>query len=124
MQFRLQLYEFLSYDYRKALQSAGIKSPKPLPVANKTAGKKKGIEKYYTSDIQDRALFIFGPFLERYGYKFPRDWKNKHIPYTSFFLFNVGGFLRKWKWKLSKKSKRKSIQGSIYGNIQRENEKS
>ena len=39
------------------------------------------------------------------------------------FLFisclKIGCFIRKWKWKLKKHSNRKSIEGTIYGNIKR-----
>lgn len=112
-------YENISSDYQNALKYAGIENPQPLPVANKTAGKKKSLAKYYTEDIQNRALFVFGPFLKKYNYKIPKDWQKKRIPISSFLLFYVAGYIREWKWKLKKHSKKKSIKGSIYGDIQR-----
>ncbi|MGY8987700.1 MAG: hypothetical protein ACKVG7_03995 [Flavobacteriales bacterium] len=115
-------YESIENDYLTALRKSGVENPKPLPVENKTTGKKKELSEYYTTEIQDRALFIFGPFLEKYGYGFPEDWKNKDIPYTSYFLFKIGGYIRRWKWKLKKHSERKSIKGSIYGDMQKEQE--
>jgi len=42
------------------------------------------------------------------------------IPSSSKFLFYIGGVIRKWKWKLKKHSSRKSIKGTIYGDMQRE----
>ena len=116
-------YENIAEDYRTALTKAGIENPKDLPVENKTSGKKNEISEYYTSEIQDRAVFVFGPFLEKYGYKFPENWDNKNIPFSAFVLFRIGSFIRKWKWKLKKHSKRKSIKGSIYGDMQRNQEK-
>ena len=116
-------YENISHDYKEALKRAGVKDPKPLPMANKTSGKKQDLEEYYTKDIQRRALFIFGPFLKKYNYTFPKRWQNKQIPHTAYILFHVIGFIRKWKWRFKKNSERKSIKGSIYGDIQREKEK-
>lgn len=112
-------YENISEEYKTALVKAGIKNPKELPVANKTSGKKEDLNEYYTEDIQNLALFVFGPFLEKYEYDIPRNWKFQKIPFSAYFLFHVGGIIRKWKWKLKKPSDRKSLEGTIYGDIQR-----
>jgi hypothetical protein len=114
-------YENITNDYKTALIKAGIENPKNLPVANKTVGKKKDLSEYYTKDVQSLALFIFGPFLKKYSYQFPKDWTHTEIPLSARFLFYIGGIIRKWKWKLKKKSGRKSIEGSIYGDMQRKN---
>ena len=113
-------YENITQDYKTALKKAGIKNPKALPIANKTSGKKKDLSEYYTKEIQSLALFVFGPFLKKYQYKIPKNWTNTRVSLYSKFLFYTKRHLRKWKYKLQKKSKRKSINGSIYGNIQRE----
>ena len=105
------------------MKNAGIKNPKSLPLANKTVGKKQDLNEYYTEEIQSLALFVFGPFLEKYNYDIPNNWKFKNIPFSSHFLFVVGGLLRKIKWKFMKKSSRESIKGSIYGDIQRKEKK-
>jgi hypothetical protein len=114
-------YENITEDYKIALAKAGIENPKDLPVANKTFGKKKDLSEYYTKEIQSLALFVFGPFLKKYDYKFPKDWNQTKIPLSAKFLFHIGGIIRKWKWKLKKQSSRKSIRGSIYGDVQRKN---
>jgi len=113
-------YENITKDYITALKKAGIKNPKPLAVVNKTSGKKKDISEYYTEEIQNLSLFVFGPFLSKYNYEIPSNWKYKNIPFSSFFLFKIGGIVRKLKWKLKIHSNRKSIKGSIYGDMQRE----
>ncbi|MDG1718264.1 MAG: hypothetical protein P8H17_00295 [Flavobacteriales bacterium] len=112
-------YENITEDYKIALKKSGIKNPKDLPVENKTDGKKKDLSEYYTKDIQSLALFVFGPFLKKYDYGFPEHWTHTEIPLSARFLFYIGGIIRKWKWKLKKNSIRKSIKGSIYGDIQR-----
>ena len=114
-------YENITNDYKTALTKAGIKSPKDLPVVNKTAGKKKELSEYYTNDIKSLALFVFGPYLKKYEYEFPEYWTHTEIPLSARFLFYIGGIIRKWNWKLKKQSQRKSIEGSIYGDMQREN---
>jgi hypothetical protein len=113
-------YENIEEDYITALEKAGINNPKRLPVANKTSGKKQNLSDYYTTDIQSLTLFVFGPFFDKYNYQFPEDWKNRTVPFSSTVLFKLGECLRKWKWKLKKNSDRKSIKGSIYGDMQRE----
>ena len=112
-------YENITNDYKTALIKAGIENPKDLPVANKTAGKKKDLSEYYTKDIQSLSLFIFGPFLKKYEYQFPKDWAHTEIPLSAKFLFYIGGIIQKWKCKLKKQSTKKSIDGSIYGDMQR-----
>ena len=112
-------YENIQSDYLKALRMAGVKNPRPLPIANKTSGKKENNESYYTNEIRKRSLFVFGPFFKKYNYHFPKDWNNKNISHLSIILFNIIGFLKEWKWKLKKQSNRKSIKGSIYGDMQR-----
>ena len=75
---------------------------------------------FYTEEIQKRAVYVFGPFLEKHGYSFPESWQNTTIPYTSKILFELLGVVRRINQKLKKKIKRKSIAGSIYGDMQRE----
>ena len=114
-------YENITDDYKTALIKAGIENPKYLPVANKTAGGKKDLSEYYTKDVQSLASFVFGPYLKKYVYQFPKDWTHTKIPLSAQFLFYIGGIMRKWKWKLRKYPTRKSIKGTIYGNMQRKN---
>ena len=114
-------YETITEDYKTALNKAGIENPRGLPIVNKTTGKKKDLSEYYTNDVQSLALFVFGPFLKKYEYKFLEDWNQIKIPLSAKFLFYIGGIIRKWKWKLKKQSSRKSIKGTIYGDIQRKN---
>lgn len=112
-------YENIAEDYKTALIKAGVKNPKPLAVTNKTSGKKKDITEYYTEEVQRLALFVFGPFLSKYNYEFPDKWINKKVPFSAYFLFKIGEIARRLKWKIKKHSNRKSIKGSIYGDMQR-----
>ena len=116
-------YENINEDYLSVLQKSGIKNLKPLPIANKTYGKKNDLKEYYTEDIQDLSLFVFGPFMTKYHYEFPEHWKNINIPISSFLLFRIGIIFRKIKWKFKKSNDRKSLKGTIYGDIQRKKTK-
>ena len=114
-------YEKIAEDYLLALNKVGVESPLPLPVANKTAGKKNDLSKYYTEEIRRQAIYVFGPFLAKYNYSFPENWGNINIPTSSIIKFKIMGILRKFNEKFIKQhSARKSISGTIYGDIQRE----
>ena len=113
-------YENISEDYLTTLKKAGVENPRPLPVANKTAGKKKDIFGYYTDEIKEKAIFVFGPFLEKYNYSFPEEWGEVRSSIKSRVQFRVLGVLRKLKQKYFKKHTEKfGLQGTIYGDIQR-----
>tara|TARA_B100000902_G_C27311171_1_gene918505 strand:- start:2219 stop:3007 length:789 start_codon:yes stop_codon:yes gene_type:complete len=113
-------YENIAEDYLLALKKAGVQNPKPLPVANKTVGKKPDILGYYTDDIKERAIAVFGPFIEKYNYSFPEEWALLKIPLKSKVQFWVLGFLRTLNHKYFKKHSEKfGLEGTIYGDIQR-----
>jgi len=113
-------YENIAEDYILALEKSGVLNPKPLPVANKTAGKKNDLSLYYTDEIKEQAIYVFAPFLEKYGYNFLAKWGQIKTPISSSIKFKILGFLRKINQKYFKKhSDRIGIEGSIYGDMQR-----
>lgn len=117
-------YENIAEDYFSALKRAGIETPKPLPVANKTAGKKQDILGYYTDDIKEKSIAIFGPFIEKYNYSFPVEWEGVKIPLKSKIQFWILGILRKLNHKYFKKHSEKfGLEGTIYGEIQRDQQR-
>ena len=117
-------YENIANDYILALEKAGINNPTPLSVANKTTGKEKELSFYYTDEIRDRAISVFGPFMQKYGYKFPDNWGKVMVSKIKIAQFRVMSILRKLNEQyIKKQSTRKSIAGTIYGDIQRKNKK-
>jgi len=118
-------YENIANDYILALKKAGINNPSPLPVANKTVGKGKELSLYYTDEIRDRAILVFGPFMQKYGYNFPDNWGKVRVSKIKIAQFRVMSILRNLNEQYIKKkySNRKSIPGTIYGDIQRKNKK-
>jgi len=114
-------HENIAADYLLALNKAGVEAPFSLPVANKTAGKKNDLSGYYTKEIRKKAIYVFGPFLAKYNYSFPEKWGAVNTPVLSTVKFKIMGFLRRINEKFIKKNPgRKSISGTIYGDIQRE----
>jgi hypothetical protein len=113
-------YETIAEDYLLALKKAGVSNPKPLPVANKTVGKNNDLLAYYTNDIKEISIAVFGPFLKKYNYTFPEEWGVVKIPLKSKLEFLVLGVLRKLNQKYFKKTKSNiSLDGTIYGDMQR-----
>jgi hypothetical protein len=113
-------YETIAEDYLLALKNAGISNLKPLPVANKTVGKNNDLSTYYTNDIKEISIAVFGPFLEKYNYSFPEEWGTVKTPLKSKLEFLVLGVLRKLNQKYFKKTNDNiSLEGSIYGDMQR-----
>jgi len=117
-------YENIKQDYILALEKTGINNPRPLPVVNKTKGKKKELSFYYTKEIRDRAISVFGPFMQKYGYKFPDNWGKVKVSKIKIAQFRVISIFRKLNEKYIKKhSTRKSVPRTIYGNMQRNSRK-
>jgi len=114
-------HETIAKDYKLALIKAGVSNPKPLPVANKTVGKKNDLLEYYTNDIKEISIAVFGPFLEKYNYSFPKEWGEVKIPLKSKLEFLILGFLRKLNQKYFKNHTDKiELEGTIYGDMQRD----
>ena len=117
-------YENISEDYLLALKRVGVENPRPLPVANKTAGKKQDILGYYTDDIKEKSIAIFGPFIEKYNYSFPAEWEGVKTPLKSKIQFWILGILRKLNHRYLKRHPEKfGLEGTIYGDMQRDQER-
>ena len=112
-------YKNIAKDYILALEKAGISNIKPLPVANKTIGKEKELTFYYSSEVKERAVTVFGPFMKKYNLDFPTNWGNVKPPLISIIKFQVFGVIRKIIWGFKKQTQRNSITGTIYGDMQR-----
>ena len=66
----------------------------------------------------------FQNFLLKYGYKFPDNWGKVRVSKIKIAQFRVMSILRKLNEQYIKKySTRKSIPGTIYGDIQKNNNK-
>ena len=94
-------FENLSADFEAALRKLGLEPVRPLPVVNKTGGRKKEFWSYYEPEAQRRAQWVFGPYFRRWGYEFPAEWSH-----TTFrcdqAVFTGANFLRKAYWRFAR----------------------
>ena len=86
--------------------------------------KKGDISEYYTEEIKQEAISVFGPFLEKHNYPFPESWGDARVSKKSRLQFIVLGFLRRINQLYFKKKPRQlSLKGTIYGDMQRKDSK-
>jgi len=112
-------YENIIEDYEEVLKILKIKNIEPLPFQNKSISKKKHLKEYYTKDVINRSVMVFGPFLKKYGYEFPDYFNNPKVSRKNLLWFTVISQLKKLKYTFSNKSYQKSSRETIYGKIQR-----
>lgn len=94
-------FENIRTDFSLALQKINIDPERELPQINKTSEKKIFTE-YFTPDIRKRAVFVFGPFMKKWGYSFPQEWDVKKPGVLSSALFNLLGAIRRIYWRGTK----------------------
>lgn len=67
-------FERLQEDFLSAVRRIGLEPFRPLPSANKTAGRRTDFASYYTPDLYEQAKKLYWPFMRRWGYEFPPLW--------------------------------------------------
>ena len=91
-------FESIQNDFSEVLKNLNIPQKRPLPVRNKTKEKEHFLN-YYTPEIREKAIFIFGPFMKKWGYSFPAEWNVKKVSWLSESLFNALKIIRNVYWK-------------------------
>lgn len=81
-------FERLQEDFTQLLEKLDIEQQRPLPQANPTAGK-ADFTTFYPPSIRSRARWVFGPFMAKWGYAFPDNWKDQEAPFLSQVLFHL-----------------------------------
>jgi hypothetical protein len=92
-------FERLQDDFAKALKLIGIEPKRPLPVVNRTDGRRRDFLTYYTPDIYQRARHVMGPLMQEWGYDFPREWGDDSVPQSSLAAFRVLWAVKKFYWR-------------------------
>ena len=92
-------FESLADDFADAIRRIGLEPVRPLPVVNATPGKDRDFAGYYTPDAQKRAVWVFGPYMEEWGYAFPGEWGNVRVPWWSRLLVRGVRFVRGVYWR-------------------------
>lgn len=86
-------FEHLADDFAQLIERMGLELKRPLPEINKTQGKKNLFFDYYnTPKLRERAQYVFGPFMQQWGYKFPPEWgeyRSSWRQQTEFAFLNI-----------------------------------
>jgi hypothetical protein len=91
-------FESLVTDFDATLRQVGIAPIRELPAKNITPGRDRNWESYYTPGAIRRAVWIFGPYLQRWGYAFPPSWGDVRVPTWSRLLYRVAYVFRRIYW--------------------------
>lgn len=91
--------ETLADDFAVALRRMGIEPVRRLPVLNATPGREEDFVSQYTPRAIRRAGWVFGPYMEEWGYAFPEAWGEVHVPMWSRILLHIVRVPRMLYWK-------------------------
>jgi len=92
-------FERLQDDFAEALELIGIEPKRPLPVINRTDGRKRDFSTYYTPDVYQRARYVMGPLMQEWGYDFPPEWGDNAVPWLSQAGFRVLRTVKEFYWR-------------------------
>lgn len=68
-------FEALDAGFAQFLRCAGLPQHRPLPHVNPTVRQSADFRDYYTHEIRQRAVDVFGPLMQQYGYRWPGEWE-------------------------------------------------
>lgn len=92
-------FEHLAADFAEVLRLIGIEPVRQLPHVNKTDAKRSNFISYYTPEIVDQAVKVFGPFMKKWGYEFPPEWDVPSTSWLGQLEFYSVDMVRNFYWK-------------------------
>jgi hypothetical protein len=92
-------FESLADDFNDALRRIGITPTRPLPVHNATPGRDRDFVASYTPRAIKRAVWVFGPYMEEWGYSFPESWGKVRVPRSAKLMMRILRVFRGIYWK-------------------------
>ncbi len=92
-------FENLSADFATVLKRIGIEPKRPLPVINRTADRDRSFVRYYSPEIIPRAVQVFGPYMQEWGYEFPPEWGEVKVPRWAQLEYRALTSVRSVYWK-------------------------
>lgn len=92
-------FENLPADFDSTLRRMGIEPMRRLPVRNATPGKDREWEAHYSPEAIRRAVWVFGPYMQRWGYDFPASWGPVRVPWWSRVLYHIAHLVRSVYWR-------------------------
>jgi hypothetical protein len=72
-------FEDLQAGFSEVLSKLGIDQVRPIPVTNRTQGRKADWYSYFTPEVIDHAKRVFGPYMQKWDYAFPESWGNETV---------------------------------------------
>ncbi len=91
-------FERLGKDFPRALEMIGLKEVRPLPIFHTTGEKRSNYASYYTPEAIERAKHVFGPFMEKWGYRLPHGWGEHEVSWLDRLQYRLLGGFRKSYW--------------------------
>jgi len=93
-------FETIAEDFLQVLALIGIEPKRPLPVVNKTAERGESFLSYYDRPaVRARAMRVFGPYMEKWGYAFPAEWGSYQTTPAAKLELGFYNSFRKVFWK-------------------------
>ena len=117
---RIISFENLDDEYNVLLNDLGAVSNHKMPKINQTKGK-HDFDYYYTNEIKNQATQVFAPYMKDFGYQMPKGWGGKKIRLHIKLIYRLINYFKKIIYPFRSKIKRKSVENSVYGKIQRSN---
>ena len=82
-------FERLQEGFSEMLRRINVEQAQAIPHVNRTKGKEKSYEEFFTPDIYPLAAACYGPFMEKWGYAFPAAWGEVRVPRLSRLQFSA-----------------------------------
>lgn len=95
---RVIRFEHLRDDFAAVLDALSLEMKRTLPVMNKTSDKEVDYLRYYTEEIISLAKFVYGPYMRKWGYRFPSEWGDEPPPRWHDWLYEALGVPRSVYW--------------------------
>lgn len=95
-------FEHLSDDFAEVIRRIGLEPVRPLPVVNPTPARQREFESHYTPAAAARAVWVFGPYMEEFGYDFPQSWRKRRVPTASRFFQRFVRLFRSFYWNYAR----------------------
>lgn len=95
-------FENLEEDFDTVLGMLKLEAHSPLPHRNRTAKDTSAFLDFYTPDLIEHAKWIFGPYMETWGYEFPTEWGDCRVSRVSRLMHSTANLGRKFYWRYAR----------------------
>lgn len=92
-------FERLGKDFLEVLQKMDIQPIRELPVVHKTRERDADFRSYFTPRTYQRAAFVFGPYMKKWGYTFPAEWGEIPDSRSGMIMYRALSPARKFSWR-------------------------